>query len=65
MFKAKCSKIATAFRQLFSLINHIYHFSVNSFKICDLDLKSPPLAILFRGPTLRNNFFTESEKNHI
>ena len=47
MFKVKNSIIPRAFNQVFSLIDHIFptRFSDNSFKICDLNLKSTRFAI--------------------
>ena len=64
MFKVKYSIIPRAFNQVFSLIDHNYptRFSDNSFKIFDFSLKLTRFAIGFRGPTICNNFHTESEK---
>ena len=64
MFKVKNSITPRVFNQAFSLIDHLYptRFSDNSFKICDFNLKLTRFAIGFRGPTIWNKFFTESEK---
>ena len=59
-FKVKSSITPKVFSQVFSLIDRIYptRFSNNSFKICDLTR----FATDFRGPTIWNKFFAESEK---
>ena len=64
MFKVESSIIPKAFNQVFSLIYHICpkRSSDNRFNICDFNLKSTHFAFAFRGPTIQNKFFRESEK---
>ena len=66
MFNIKTSQFARAFNQVFSLIDHKNptRFSDISFKICDFNLKLICFATGFRGPAIRNIFFTESEKSY-
>ena len=63
MFRVKNSKTFRVFNQLFSLIDHLYptRFFVAVLKR-DFNLKLTRFPIVFRGPTIWNNFFTESEK---
>ena len=64
MLKVKNSKTPRVFNQVFSLTDHLYptRFSDSSFKTCDFNLKLTRFPIGFRGPTIWNKFFTESEK---
>ena len=66
MFKVKSIIIPRAFKQVFSSTDHLNptRFSDNSFKISDFNLKLTCFAIDFRGPTIGNNFFMESEKSY-
>ena len=64
MFKVKNSITSRVFKQVLSLIDHLYptRFSDNSFKICDFNLKLTHFAIVLRGQTIWNKILTESEK---